>query len=328
MRRFDILGIGENATDTVIELPHFPALGSKLELSTTRNMLGGQLATAMLACQHWGLRTHYVGTVGDDSAGALHQSTLTRAGVSTHLVRVPRCLSHHSLILLDKCSGERTILWSRDPRLALSPSHLKRSWITSARLLYIDGHDPEATSVAARWARQAAIPVLGDFDHFSEALRCVLPLVDYAVTSRNFPQEATGEKNLLRALPFLLSKFRFRVICCTLGVDGALAWNGQRFWYAPSNRVRVVDTTGAGDLFHAGFSYGVLQSWDWDRILDFSCAAAGLNCMALGARGGICSLRKVKTMQKSRRRNPCLFSAEQLARAATRAHQIILGQNP
>jgi sulfofructose kinase len=318
-RRFDILGIGENVMDTVLQLAQFPALGSKAEMLGVQVMLGGQVATSLIACQRWGLRTHYVGAVGEDSTSALHRHELHRAKVHADLVQVPRTLSQMSFILIDASSGERTIAWWRDPRLTVAPAFLQRDWITSARLLHVDGHDTSTTSIAASWARASGIPVVADLDHMSPGLLRLLPFVDYPVTSKEFPVAATGEKNLLKALPQLQRKHASRAVCATLGVDGALAWDGSRFWYAPSYKVRVVDTTGAGDLFHAAFSYGILHGWDLRQILDFSCAAAGLNCQALGARGGICALPKVKDLQRKGLRNRASFSRAQLERAAADA---------
>jgi sugar/nucleoside kinase (ribokinase family) len=317
--RFDILGIGENATDTVLQLSQFPALGSKVEMLGTQILLGGQVATALIACQRWGLRTHYVGVVGDDHAADLHRRELRRAGVHSDLAQVPRTLSQMSFILIDTSSGERTIVWRRDPRLTVPPAFLQRSWVTGARLLHIDGHDPATTSVAASWARASGIPVVADLDHMSPGLQRLLPFVDYPVTSKEFPADATGEKNLLKALPRLQRKYGSRAVCATIGVDGALAWDGTRFWYAASYKVRVVDTTGAGDLFHAAFSYGILHRWDLQRILDFACAAAGLNCETLGARGGISSLSKVTSLQRNAIRNRALYSQAELVHAAARA---------
>jgi sulfofructose kinase len=317
--RFDILGIGENATDTVLQLSQFPALGSKLEMHGAQIMLGGQVATSLIACQRWGMRTHYVGVVGEDSAAELHRRELRRAGVQSDLVQVPRTLSQMSFILIDTSSGERTIVWRRDPRLTVPPAFLQRGWVTSARLLHIDGHDPATTSVAASWARASGIPVVGDLDHMTPGLLRLLPFVDFPVTSKEFPVDATGEKNLLKALPRLQRNYGSRTVCATIGVDGALAWDGSRFWYAPSYRVRVVDTTGAGDLFHAAFSYGILHGWDMQRILDFACAAAGLNCETLGARGGISNLSKVKELQRKASRNRARYSQTQLERATAEA---------
>jgi sulfofructose kinase len=317
--RFDILGIGENATDTVLRLAQFPALGCKVEMLDAQIMLGGQVATALIACRRWGLRTHYIGVVGDDSAGEAHVRELKRLGVQSDFVRVPRTLSQMSFILIDASSGERTIVWRRDPRLTVPPAFLQRDWVTSARLLHVDGHDPATTSIAASWARASGIPVVADVDHMTAGLLRLLPFVDYPVTSKEFPVAATGEKNLLKALPQLQRKYGSRWVCATLGVHGVLAWDGTRFWYAPSYKVRVVDTTGAGDLFHAAFSYGLLKGLHLQRILDFACAAAGLNCETLGARGGIGSLVKVNELQRKGRRNRALFSKVQLERAADNA---------
>src|ERR1700723_2492499 len=237
--RFDILGIGENATDTVLQLPQFPPLGSKVEMLGTQIMLGGQVATALIACQRWGLRTHYVGVVGDDHAAELHRRELRSARVHSDLAQVPRTLSQMSFILIDTSSGERTIVWRRDPRLTVPPAFLQRSWVTGARLLHIDGHDPATTSVASSWARASGIPVVADLDHMSPGLQRLLPFVDYPVTSKEFPVDATGEKNLLKTLPQLHRKYGSRAVCATLGVNGALAWDGSRFCYAPSYKVRV-----------------------------------------------------------------------------------------
>src|SRR5271170_8233957 len=318
-QRFDILGIGENATDTVLQLAQFPALGSKLEMLGAQILPGGQVATALIACQRWGLRTHYVGAVGDDHAADLHRRELHRAGVHIDLAQIPRTLSQMSFILIDTSPGERPIVWRRDPRLTVSPAFLQREWVTSARLLHVDGHDPATTSVAGSWARASGIPVVADLDHVAPGLLRLLPFVDYPVTSKEFPVDAAGEQNLLKALPQLQRKYGSRAICATLGVDGALAWDGNCFCYAPSYKVRVADTTGAGDLFHAGFSFGILQGWELQPILDFSCAAAGLNCQSLGARGGIAKLGKIKELQRAGRLNRARYSLSQLERAATAA---------
>jgi len=305
--RFDILGIGENATDTVLQVAQFPALGSKVEALGTQIMLGGQVATTLIACQRWGLSTHYVGSVGDDHAAQLHRRDLLQEGVTCHLASIPKTLSHLSFIFVEAESGERTVVSRRDTNLALPRSFLQRGWITSSRLLHIDGSDLSASRQAASWARSAKIPVVADFDRWSSRLAPLLRLVDYPVTSRDFPPAATGEPDLMKALPLLKRKFGCRAVCATLGIDGALAWDGHRFWYSPSYKVRVTDTTGAGDVFHAGFSYGILHGWELQRILDFSCAAAGLNCEALGARGGISALDEIERIQRKGRRNRAAF---------------------
>ena len=92
----DIVGVGLNATDTVIRLPHFPALNSKVEFRVSEVLPGGQVASAVFACSMWGLKTRYVGKIGDDSFGLLQKAEMERAGVEAHWVVAPNCQSQSS----------------------------------------------------------------------------------------------------------------------------------------------------------------------------------------------------------------------------------------
>jgi sugar/nucleoside kinase (ribokinase family) len=258
-------------------------------------MPGGQVATTVVACQTWGLSTRYVGKLGDDDAARLHAREFTRMGVEGQLIHVPGATSARSLILVDR-RGERTVLCRRDERVILRPEELKREWIVNARALHVDGHDTAAATVAAGWARAAGVPVVADLDDIYPGVDALVEKIDYLVASRDFPGRLTGESNLKTALREIQTRYGCVLTAATLGPDGVLAWDGDRFHYAPAYRVPVVDTTGAGDIFHAGFIYGLSQGWALERQLDFSCAAAALNCMHEGARGGIRSVEAIETL--------------------------------
>jgi len=284
--KVDLVGVGLNATDTPIPVAHYSASGSKIEFRSAQVLPGGQVATAVVACQQWGLHTRYVGKVGDDSAAALHRAEFARTGVEAHLLTAPGCASQQAFILVED-SGERTVLWKRDDRLTLRPEELDREWIVNSRALHVDGHDTAAASTAAGWARAAAISVIADVDELYPGVEALLKNVDYLITSRDIPGHLMSEPDLRNSLPALRTRFGCRLTAATLGDEGVLAWDGAQFHYAPAFRVNTVDTTGAGDIFHAGFIFGLLQGWPLPRQLDFACAAAALNCTALGARGGI-----------------------------------------
>lgn len=293
--KVDLVGVGLNATDTLIRLPHYPMLGSKVEFRSADILPGGQVATAVAACQQWGLRTRYVGKIGDDSAAAIHRAEFARLGVETHLVTAPGCASQQAVILVDD-AGERTVLWKRDNGLTLQPEELRREWIVNARALHLDGHDTAAAAVAAGWAREAGVPVIADLDDLYPGVETLLGKVDYLITSRDIPGRLTGDQNLRQSLPEVRNHYGCRLTAATLGPEGVLAWDGSRFHHAPAFRVKTLDTTGAGDIFHAGFIYGLLQDWPLPRQLDFACAAAALNCTAAGARGGIQSVESIAAM--------------------------------
>src|ERR1700761_3425053 len=296
LAKVDVVGVGLNATDTILQLSEFPECGSKVEYDSELVMPGGQVATTVVACQTWGLSTRYVGKLGDDDAARLHAREFTRMGVEGQLIHVPGATSARSLILVDR-RGERTVLCRRDERVTLRPEELKREWIVNARALHVDGHDTAAATLAAGWARAAGVPVVADLDDIYPGVDALIEKVDYLVVSRDFPGRLTGESNLKTALREIQTRYG----CCgltaaTLGPDGVVAWDGERFHYAAAYRVPVVDTTGAGDIFHAGFIYGLLQGWTLERQLDFSCAAAALNCMHEGARGGIRSVAEIEDL--------------------------------
>lgn len=302
----DVVGVGLNATDTLIPVEHYPARGSKVEFRSAKVLPGGQTATAMVACQKWGLRARYVGKIGDDPAGELHRAEFEKVGVEAHLFTTQGCASQQAFILVDDL-GERTVLWKRDERLALQAEEVKREWIVNARAMHVDGHDTEAANVAAKWARAAGIPVIADLDALYPGVEALLENIDYLITSRDVPGRLTGIDDLPKALPEVHKQFGCRLAGATLGEEGVLAWDGEKFHYARAYMVEPVDTTGAGDIFHAGFIYGLLKGWPMQKQLEFACAAAALNCMGVGARGGIETVESIGRLMATGKRHAAAF---------------------
>ena len=201
------------------------------------------------------------------------------------------------------CSGSATA------RLTLLPEELQREWIVNARMLHLDGHDTAAATQAAQWAREANIPVVADLDDLYPWLRS-------AFTQHRFPHHQSRYSrapdrtthDLHQSLPQVpRNATACRLTAATLGQDGVLAWDGRQFHYAPAYRVDPVDTTGAGDTFHAGFIYGFLQGWPLQRQLEFACAAAALNCTAVGARGGIQPVAQIEHFMATNAKHPAAF---------------------
>ncbi|MFY9529547.1 MAG: PfkB family carbohydrate kinase [Candidatus Acidiferrales bacterium] len=311
-KRVDVVGVGLNATDTIIRLPHFPAFDTKVELLSADIRAGGQVASAMVACQRWGLRTRYIGTVGDDAAAEFQAAELKRERVEAHLFSAPNCPSQIAYILVDEQSGERTIIWKRDRRLELRADQIRKEWITRAQALLVDAHDTEAAAAAGRIAREAGIPVVADIDNLYPGVQAALEQVDFLFASKDFPARLTGENDLLKALPEIHGKFKYRLTGATLGNLGAIAWDGDKFLLCPGFQVKAEDTTGAGDIFHGAIVYGLLKSWTVQRMLEFSCAAAALACTAVGARAGIASVRKIENLMRCGARSEAAYRPEQL----------------
>lgn len=288
MPEFDVVGIGLNATDTLIIVPHFPSYAGKGPFTQEMLSPGGQVASAMVTCAKLGLRTKYIGTLGDDERGRIQMESLLGSGINLdHVQQRKDCPNQSAYIIIDQSTGERTVFWQRPDCLRLEPHEISEEMITSARLLHIDGHDTPAMERASQIARAHRIPVTVDVDTIYKGFERVLPNVDYLIASSEFPIQWTHQNDPLKALELLQEEFGIYCAAMTLGAHGALARVGGKYYYSPAFVVNCVDTTGAGDVFHGGFCYGVLQGWGMERILDFSNAMAALNCTAIGARGGI-----------------------------------------
>ena len=288
---FDVVGVGLNATDTLIVIPHFPAYGGKVPFHAEILSPGGQVSSAMVTCATLGLRTKYIGTVGDDERGRIQMESLRASGVNLdHVQERPGCANQSAYIIIDQSTGERTVFWNRPECLAISPDEISEDQIACARLLHIDGHDTVAVEHAARIARRHGIPVTVDVDTIYAGFERVLPNVDYLIASSEFPGHWTKLEDPFRALAAIQKEYGMRMAGMTLGAHGALALFEGQFHYSPAFVVNCVDTTGAGDVFHGAFCYAVLQGMPMGEALDFSNAMAALNCTAIGARGGIHSV--------------------------------------
>src|SRR5579871_5318959 len=316
--KVDFVGAGINSLDTLIRLPRFPTFDSKVEVISTEILPGGQVASAAVACQRWGLKTRYAGKIGDDYAGRLQRESLQGEAMELHLIEVPNCESQVAFILVDQSCGERTILWKRDARLDFLPHELRPEWVTNARLLHVDGHPCSPSTLAAQWAREAGVMVLADLDNLYPGTEALLEQVDFLIASREFPERFLGISDPLDSRPEIVRRFGCRVAGVTLGQDGALAWDGREFHYSPAFQVETVDTTGAGDIFHAGFAYCLLAGRELHESLEFSCAAAALNCTALGARGGIRPLPEIAALVENGTRHPAAYKVAELRERSSR----------
>ncbi len=295
---FDVVGVGLNAIDTLMIVPEYPPCGGKVPFEHEMLSPGGQVATAIVACARLGLRAKYIGTIGDDYRGQIQMESLRGSGVDiTHVQQRKDCPNQSAYIVIDRSSGERTVFWSRPECLRISPEEITEDQIACARLLHIDGHDTPAVEHAARIAQGRGIPVTVDVDTIYPGFDRVLPYVDYLIASSTFPSSWTGIEDPLEALVVLQRQHGMKVSAMTLGEFGAVAYSEGRFFYSPAYAVECVDTTGAGDAFHGGFCYALLHEMPLLEALEFSNSVAALNCLRIGARGGLATVEEVENLR-------------------------------
>jgi sugar/nucleoside kinase (ribokinase family) len=296
---FEVVGMGLNSVDLLCVVPEFPAQNSKMKILQFSKQGGGQVATALVALSRWNIRTRYIGKIGGDELGQFSLTSLREEGVDISSVTIePSGTNQYAVIIVDGPSGERTILWDRDERLLYREGELRKRDICSGKILHLDGHDIQAALQCARWAREEKIPTVIDLDKVEPLTSELIKEIDFVITSERFPKMFTGIPNRERA--FLeLQNYTPGFLCVTLGHEGAVALVNGEMLYVKGFMLKVVDTTGAGDVFHAGFIYGLLQNWEVQEILRFANAVAVLKCRDLGGRKGIPTLEEVQRFVNS-----------------------------
>jgi sulfofructose kinase len=302
----DVVGVGLNAMDYISVVDEFPRPNSKLEIRQVRLEPGGQVATALTTCRRLGLRARYIGSVGSDDLGRVQMESLRAEGLDVEFVRVVEGAGTQvAFILVEESVGERTILWHRDPRLRFPAADLSSESITTARLLHLDGRDTEAALLSAQWANKAGIPVVIDIDQiYDSSTEELLSRVDYLIAAEDFAKRVTGRTDSEGLVRSLGERYGAAVTGVTLGGRGAVFLQDGRLMESPAFEVPVKDTTGAGDVFHGAFIFGVLEGWALEETIRFAHAVAAIKCMELGARAGIPGMEKVRSFLKTATERP------------------------
>lgn len=282
------MGFGLNAVDHLVVVPAYPEFDTKIRLVEHVRAAGGQTASALTGLQRLGRSTAYAGRFGSDDAGRFGLEALRAEGVDVGCAEVVEGAHNQiAFILIDARTGERTVIWDRDERLAYREDETPRGFAARGRVLHMDAHDPRACARLAREARAAGTIVSLDIDNIYDGLAELLPHVDVLISSKEFPRRLTGLTEERAALVAAKSLVRAdAVVGMTLGERGAIVYHEGVFIESDAFAVPggCRDTTGAGDAFHAGFLHALLDGEDIESCLHMGCAVAALKCRALGAR--------------------------------------------
>lgn len=292
-RPFQVVSLGMNAVDWICRLPDYPKHNSKMQLDEVVRLGGGPAATAAALCARYGLSVRYVGRVGDDEIGRFSAEDLAKENMELSCLEVIQgAVTQFAVILVDRPTGERTVLWRRDPKLNYGPGELNKEWIAAGQVLHMDGHELHSRAEAARWAKAAGMIVSLDIDNPGPGVDEVLALTDFALPTEAFVcryGETTDWRQGLRQVARACPGF----VAATRGKRGVgVHWEGE-IVEVPSFPIRAIESTGAGDVFHGAFVYSLFQDWTIERSLRFANAAGALACTRVGARGGIPPVQEI-----------------------------------
>jgi ribokinase len=287
-----IFGLGQSALDYIGMIEAYPPPDVKCEFTNMVIQGGGVVATALVALRRWGLPCYFAGVAGDDAFGATIADSLRAEGIDTGgLVIRGGCASQFAFIVCEPGTGRRTIFWRRPTGIPLQPDELDLDVLRRSGALHTDGLFTEASLFACRKAKEAGIPVVVDAGTLREGMLKMVPLSDCFIVSENFSQAMAEDP---RETCRILSGMGAGFVGVTLGEKGYIALVDGRLIQRPAYPVRAIDTTGCGDVFHAGVTYGIVHGWDVEKCLDLGAWAAAQVSTQMGGRKGIPAYRELK----------------------------------
>ncbi len=297
-----VIGLGLCALDYSFVVEKYPRLDEKIDALSFSRQGGGPVSTALCTLSKFGVKSSFIGKCGADSDGQTIKQDLKRFGVETrklildHDSRTPR-----AFIIIDKESGKRTVILDRTETSVLSPDELDLNFIRKADYLLIDGRDVETSATAASLVKKAGGEVIIDAGSPRKNIGDLLAHVDHLVASNRFSLDFTQEVDPGKAA-LKLAHMGFKTVVITSGRQGCVGATPDGYLYQQdAYDVKVVDTTGAGDVFHGAYIYGLTRGWELAEILEFASAAAALKCTRIGGRRGIPELEDVMALVKTNR---------------------------
>ena len=283
---FDIVSLGIVTTDHLGVVEQFPQEDTKQRMTVYSQQGGGTGGTALVACSRLGLRAAYLGRLGTGPSSRFIIEDFHKGDVCTdYAIHTDGYDTPVAVVLVNPATGSRTIVWYKPPIEELSGEEIDLDIVKRARVLYLDAHETEASLAAVQVAKKHGALVVVDADNYTDGIDKVLPFCDVIIGSAHFgrlkydaePEQAV--RNLFRDYGV--------VSIVTAGGDGSYAVTADEWFHQRAFPVEVVDTTGAGDVFHGAFVVGLLKGWNLLECMVWSSAVAAMKCRALGGRGGL-----------------------------------------
>lgn len=288
----EIIGLGLATVDVVLCLDRLPTWDNSGGLQSFLLDGGGPVGTACVAASRLGARVSYLGVAGDDLMGEIKLRTLAERGVEiSRVIKRQQPENQVVVVYVNRATGERMFAGVRKfDSQPLQPEELDQKLITSATYLHLDGTHPQAALQAARWMRQAGKKVMLDGSStrqpISPALQELVHLSNILICGAGFGASLTGLSDPWDIGAAIL-KLGPQVVVQTEGKDGCYTATPPASFHTPAFDVPVVDTCGAGDVFHGAYLVGLLHGWSHNIIARFASAVAAIKCTQLGGRPGI-----------------------------------------
>lgn len=291
-KTFDIFGLDFPCMDLNVNIDGMPQLNQGGRIQEMSWQGGGKVSSGMVAAARLGARCAMAAALGDDIYGRFCYQDFVRHGINVDQVHIrEHATSHLSVVLSDRATQTRTILFRMGDVKALEEGELDLDVIGKSRYLFISDSRP-LSQKAARAAREAKTEVFMDADYYSEALAEMIPLIDIFVGSEFvfdglFPgAREKGSDFWEEACREIVGRGP-RLAVFTFGERGCAGFSEEGFFSLPAFSVEVKDTVGAGDVFHGAFLAALLKGKSHRECARYASAVSAIKCTRIGGRAGI-----------------------------------------
>lgn len=280
----DILCVGHACYDLIFQVPHHPAEDEKLSSTAHLACGGGPAANAAVAVARLGMSSGFIGYLGNDLYGKSHYAELITEGVDTSLIKRGSIATPVATLIV-KPDGKRSVVNYTEASTVLPADHCLLDAVQPLLVLLVDGHQPAISLALTRQAKQHGIPTILDAGSLHSGTQQLMTEVDYLAASEKFARQLTQQNEPQQALEYMRTLAPNVII--TLGERG-LIWSQQtKTGSLPGFTVNAIDSTGAGDAFHAGLAVALARQLDWPDALNYASAVGALCCTQVGARPGM-----------------------------------------
>jgi len=292
-----VIGLGQACVDYLGRLNTFPHEDGKAELTDLHIQCGGPASTALVTLSRLGISTTFLGSISDDPFGVKILNNLKSEKIDvSYLKSTPGYTSQSAFIAITKEGEKRTIFWHRGTVPHLAKRDVDITQFSEARILHTDGLMVKASIEAARQAKSLGMTVVMDAGTMREGSKELSKLVNILIASETFATPLVGQDASRDTALRALRELGPEQVIITLGAKGSIGLNSQGIVRQKAFPISAVDTTGAGDVYHGGYIYALLQGWDMRECMRFASATAALKCAEIGSQKGIPNLKDINAL--------------------------------
>jgi len=294
---FDVVGVGVPCVDLLVNIDYIPSSNESLLMKKISWQGGGKVPTAIVAMSRLGYKVGIVAKVSDDALGQFIVDDFKRHKVDTRNIVVEKdCSSNFSLVLSDRETEGRNIIYKPGNISDIVPEELDLEYILNSKIVHLSGSTALDLEIA-KAACKKGVKVAFDADSYKDIIIEMIPYIDYFIASENFINDYSDRSTDLTVKD--IAQLGPEIVIVTLGGEGCLSYHKNEIRYHEAFSVEVVDTTGAGDVFHGAFLSALLEGMSVKDSCKFANAVSSMKCTKIGGRAGLPNRQEVELFMKT-----------------------------